>query len=187
MLIRAGMAVVLDFTTQNPATGAAQNNDAGVPTATLSRNGVDDGAVVVTVVNKAVGVYRASFTVPLTYAVNDILSLRANATVNAVAGVGIVWHALVTNQLYIAPGSVPWTHTVTGPPPGLVPIPDVEVDISTDFAGANRIWKGYTDAFGVTRDTAGALPGLDPGPYYFWHHKVGWTPFVPDPDLEVVP
>jgi len=83
-------------------------------------------------------------------------------------------------------GSVSWVHTVTGPPPGLVPIADAEVWISTDVAGANRIWTGFTDAFGVARDVSLALPALDPGPYYFWHHKVGWQPSPADPDLEVV-
>lgn len=185
MIVRQGQAVATEFTTQNPSTGAAQNNDAGVPAAVLVRNGADT-AVVVTVANKEVGVYSASFTVPAAYTNGDVLVLRVAATVNAIAGKGDVWHALVWNNVLLVAGSIAWPHTVTGPPPGLVPIPDVEVWISTDVLGANIVWKGYTDAFGVARDLAGALPGLDAGPYYFWHHKVGWQPSPADPDLEVV-
>lgn len=141
MLVRPGLQVALDFTTQNPATGAAQNNDAGAPTGTISRNGVDDGAVVVAVVNKEVGVYRATFTVPLTYVANDVLSLRIAATVATVAGKGVVWRALVTNIFPLSPGAIDFTYTLTDSVT-LLPIQGADVWFSTDAGGLNIVWKG---------------------------------------------
>ena len=66
----------------------------------------------------------------------------------------------------------------------LLPIQGVAVDISTDIAGANVIWAGDTDTFGVARDDAGYLPRLDPGTYYFWCSRPGIT-FI-NPDTEIV-
>lgn len=81
------------------------------------------------------------------------------------------------------PNAVPFTYTVTNSAGGL-PIAGVEVSISTDLAGANVIWSGVTDAFGVARDSLNSLPYLDPGTYYFWSHKVSYT--FTNPDTEVV-
>jgi hypothetical protein len=79
---------------------------------------------------------------------------------------------------------VEWTYTVTDNVTTL-PIPGVVVNISTDVAGNNVIWTGQTDTFGVARHlTTNELPFLDPGPYYFWSKKAGYT-FV-NPDLENV-
>lgn len=175
--------MTLDFTTQNPTTGAAQNNDAGVPTGTLSRNGVDDGAVVVTVVNKEAGVYRASYTIPATYISNDVLSLRIAATVNAVAGKGIVWHGLVTTSFLLVPGAIEYTYTVTDATTGL-PIEGVEVWFSTDLAHNNIVWSGDTDTFGIAMDDYGNKPKLDAGTYYLWRQKSGYL--FSDPDIEIV-
>src|SRR3990172_4745656 len=64
------------------------------------------------------------------------------------------------------------------------PIEGVQVWISRNTAGTSIIWSGDTDAFGVARDDNGNLPRLDPGTYYFFRQKAGYT-FV-DPDIEVV-
>lgn len=82
-----------------------------------------------------------------------------------------------------AAGATEFTYTVTNSATGL-PIEGVEVWISTDAAGANVVWNGDTDAFGVARDDAGGLPWLDPGTYYFWSQLGGYT--FPNPDVEVV-
>jgi len=66
----------------------------------------------------------------------------------------------------------------------LLPIAGVRVWFSTDIAGINVVWQGTTDSFGIARDEFGELPRLDPGTWYVWRHKVGFT-FV-DPDTEVV-
>lgn len=80
-------------------------------------------------------------------------------------------------------GAIEYTYTVTDAGTGN-PVAHVEVWISTDLAGVNIIWKGYTDAFGIIYDVLGNKPHLDPGTYYFWRHKVGYS--ETDPDTEVV-
>jgi hypothetical protein len=82
-----------------------------------------------------------------------------------------------------AAGAVEFTYTVTDAATGL-PIEGVEVWISTDAAGANVIWHGHTDAFGVARDDSDNLPWLEPGNAYFWSQLGGYT--FSNPDLEVV-
>ena len=78
--------------------------------------------------------------------------------------------------------AIAFTYTVTNSLTGL-PIEGVQVWVSTDVAGANVIWAGVSDAFGVARDAAGNLPRLDPGTVYFWRQKAGFT--FSDPDSEV--
>jgi hypothetical protein len=82
-------------------------------------------------------------------------------------------------------GCTPYTYTVTDSVT-LQPIPGVQVWFSTDLAGTNVVWSGYTDAFGVARDAGNNLPCIDPGTYYVWLQKVGFTPDA-YPDIEVVP
>jgi hypothetical protein len=65
-----------------------------------------------------------------------------------------------------------------------LPIEGVDVWISTDAAGANQVWFGRTDAFGVARSLGGDLPMLDAGTYYFWSQKGGYS--FANPDTEVV-
>ena len=79
---------------------------------------------------------------------------------------------------------VEWTYTVTNSVT-LDPIAGVAVSVSTDAAGSNVVFNGQTDAFGVLRHLeTNELPFLDPGPYYFWSVKSGFS-FV-NPDLENV-
>lgn len=78
---------------------------------------------------------------------------------------------------------IDFTYTVTNSVDGL-PIQGVTVWISTDIGGANVIWVGTTDVFGVARDNNNRLPRMNAGTYYFWRLKPGFT-FV-DPDTEVI-
>ena len=64
------------------------------------------------------------------------------------------------------------------------PIPGVLVQISTDLAGTNVIWRGNTDSLGVARDDNNLLPMLQAGTYYFWSSKSGYT--FTNPDTEAV-
>lgn len=66
----------------------------------------------------------------------------------------------------------------------LQPIEGVRVWFATNSSGSHTAWAGVTDGFGVARDTAGNLPRLDPGLYYVFRRKVGFS-FL-DPDEEVV-
>ncbi len=78
--------------------------------------------------------------------------------------------------------SIEYTYTVLTPL--AVPIEGVSVWCTIDIAGSNVVWAGTTDAFGVARDSNGDLPRLDPGTYYFWSERAGYT--FTNPDAEVV-
>jgi len=82
-------------------------------------------------------------------------------------------------------GCTPYTYTITDSVT-LNPIPDVQVWFSTDVAGANTVWTGFTDAFGVARDANANRPCLDAGTYFVWAQRVGYTPDA-FPDTEVIP
>jgi hypothetical protein len=79
--------------------------------------------------------------------------------------------------------AIAYTYIATDSSTGL-PLQGTDVEISTDLAGANIIWRGTTDAFGVARNTSNNLPRLDTGTYYFWRKKSGYT--FSDPDTEIV-
>lgn len=79
--------------------------------------------------------------------------------------------------------SVPFTYTVKEDI-SLDPIEGVKVEIHLNLAGTDVYWVGWTDAFGVARDSYGNLPRLDPGTYYMFRKKGGYK--FEDPDTEVV-
>lgn len=95
------------------------------------------------------------------------------AIVAGVAAVGTVFPS----------GAVNFTYTVTNGQT-LLPEPNVDIWISTDEAGTNVVWRGCTDVFGIARDVLDQLPALDPGGYYFWRQKSGFT--IVNPDMETV-
>lgn len=65
------------------------------------------------------------------------------------------------------------------------PIEGVIVSITTDIAGTKVVFSGVTDTFGVLRHAdTDELPFLDPGSYYFWSQKAGYS--FTNPDLEIV-
>lgn len=99
-----------------------------------------------------------------------------------VTGAGTVQQNLAYRVRNLIAGAIPFTYTVLTP--GLVPIEGADVWVTTDLAGANVIWVGITDSFGVARDADNILPFLDAGTYYFWTQKVGFT--FSNPDTEVV-
>lgn len=65
----------------------------------------------------------------------------------------------------------------------LLPIDAVCVSYTTDSAGNNVIWSGFTDSLGVARDIFGNLPRLDPGTYFVIRQKASYVFPV---DTEVV-
>lgn len=68
----------------------------------------------------------------------------------------------------------------------LAPVDHAKVWITTDLAGTDTIWNGFTDALGIARDAANNVPCLDsPGTYYFWAKKAGGVANA-WPDVEVV-
>lgn len=99
-----------------------------------------------------------------------------------VNGAGCVQQNLEYVVLVRNINAIHYTYTVTNPL--AVPLEGVEVWFSTDIAGSNIVWKGFTDIFGVARDSQNDRPWLDPGTYYVWSQKTGYS-FV-NPDTEVV-
>jgi len=79
---------------------------------------------------------------------------------------------------------IEFTYTVTSDAGGNPPIEGVQVIITVDSGGANSVWSGYTDSFGVARDFNGNLPRLTAGTYYFFRYK---NLFIfTNPDIENV-
>lgn len=114
MSVRSAQAITVEFTTSRFDTGAATNADS-LPTGTLVKNGTDDAASV-TVTNIDAGRYKAAVTLP-TLAIGDIVELSIAATVNSVAGKGIIWRD---------------TKDVLLDSSGLVTVPDTQkVDLNT--------------------------------------------------------
>ena len=78
---------------------------------------------------------------------------------------------------------IEFAYTVTDAITAL-PLANVTVRISTDSAGANTVWVGTTDVFGVARDAYGKKPRLAAGTYYFWRTLGNYL--FSDPDQEEV-
>jgi len=159
-----GDTVTVDFTTHDPTTGAAMS--AGVlPTGVLVRNGVDT-AEVVTVTNKAVGIYRAAVTIPAGYAAGDEVQIRINATVNAIAGNAAVWGDTLDT---VRSGEVATTIGVAGA--GLTALGDarlanLDAAVSSRataaqvWASAVRTLTDYCDVWACGTRTLTDYPGL---------------------------
>ena len=70
-----------------------------------------------------------------------------------------------------------WEYTLTDSETGL-PIVSADVWATTDVGGGNMIAKETTNAFGVANFY------LDPGTYYFWRKKAGYS--FANPQTQVV-
>jgi hypothetical protein len=86
-----------EFVTSRFDTGAATTADS-LPTGTFNRNGTDDGTTTVTVTNLDTGRYKASWTIPVGAAAGDSCMVTIAATVNSVAGKGVVWQAVLDGK-----------------------------------------------------------------------------------------
>lgn len=150
--------------------------------------GLDDGFVLS--ISKAGGSFAASAGLKLevgsgwySYTTTVGEANTSGPVAVKVTGVGIVQQNLeyIVDDRVIS--AIEFTYTVTSTA-GNVPVQDVDVLISSDLLGINMVWTGTTDSFGVARDTYGYKPRLQPGTYYFWRSKSGFT--FPNPDTEVV-
>lgn len=105
----------------------------------------------------------------------------------AVAGsvVHEIGHAVLAIGTVFPAGAINYTYTLTDSVT-LLPIQGADVWFSTDAPGVNIIWKGVTDVFGVARDVLGNLPALDPGVYFVWSQRAGYSASL-FPDTETVP
>lgn len=82
MSLMPGDPVTVTFGTQNGA-GQVTAPDS-TPTAMVIRNGDDQGAVAVTITNKATGSYKASFTIPSGWSIKDVVALEVVVVVGGV-------------------------------------------------------------------------------------------------------
>jgi hypothetical protein len=143
-----------------------------------TEQGTNSGLFVADMPAVAGGVY--SFTAWVQAGVNPAVG-------DILAGTGeIQWSGTAELGLAdLAPeaGAIEYTYTVTDAATGN-PIEGVDVWATTDLGGANIVWRGTTDTFGVARDAANKRPWLDAGIYYFWCQLAGYS--FTNPDTEVV-
>lgn len=66
----------------------------------------------------------------------------------------------------------------------VTPIEGVKVEIHRNAAGTDHYNTYWTDAFGAARDEFGNKPRLDPGTWYFFRFKGGYS--FDNPDTEVI-
>jgi hypothetical protein len=78
-----------EFCTQRFDTGAA-TDAGGTPTATANKNGIDDGDFALTITKIDIGRYKVTGMVPAGYSAGDIVVVTVAATVNSVAGKGVI-------------------------------------------------------------------------------------------------
>lgn len=143
----------------------------GTPLGTVVRNGVDDGAVSVSILTAGPPeAWLASFTVPVTYIAGDQVQLRANY----VAGLrfnaqDFVWERTLDTLPATGVGADQVTITITDPATTF-PIGDADVWITSDQAGTNVV--AGTDK---TNGAGEVLFLLDDGVnYYLWMQKDGF-------------
>lgn len=92
-MYRPNTQIIREFTTSG-ASGAAVNADS-LPTGTLAKNGVDDVAVTVTVVNIDTGRYKATCLIPINYLAGDTISLTINATVASISAKSVILNDVI--------------------------------------------------------------------------------------------
>lgn len=100
-----------------------------------------------------------------------------------ITGAGIIQQNLEFCVEQRTPLSVAVTYTVTDDVT-LLPLDGVCVMFTTDSAGNNIVWTGFTDSLGVARDINGQLPRLDPGTY-FVHKTLSGHVFATDTEVVV--
>ncbi len=163
---KPGDSVVLQFVTTDENQSVA--TPTGTPVATLVQNGVDDGAVVMTVAPVTAQEFAVSFTVPGTYVFGDQVQVKVAYTAGARAAQDYLWERTLTFDPPAGSGADNVTIKIEDPAT-LFPVADADVWITSDQAGNNVI------AGTLQSDGAGeVLFLLDDGvTYYLWMQKEG--------------
>jgi hypothetical protein len=89
MTVKSGASLAVIFTTSDSTTGAAMDAT-GTPVGTLYVDGVVNGAGVTVTKPTGTGIYKAVVTLP-TLTAGQVVMIYVTATVNAVAGAGIIF------------------------------------------------------------------------------------------------
>lgn len=140
--------------------------------------GKQGGEAGMTILERAGGVYTVNCTLwpyedlPYTVVVYDA------GTGNPIAGAQVEFNRQDFSDLAAGSGAVAWTYTLTNSVTAL-PIAGAQVWATTDAAGANLVASGTTDAFGQV------VFFLDPGTYYIWSQRAGYTFNSPDQEIIV--
>ena len=164
--VKPGDTVVLQFVTTDQDQSVAAPT--GTPVGTLVQNGVDDGAVTVTVAPVTVNEFAATFTVPAGYVFGDQVQLKVVYSAGTRAAQEYLWERTLTAVPVVGVGADLVTIKITDPAT-LFPVSDADVWVTTDQAGLNVI------AGTLQSDSAGeVLFLLDAGTTYFlWMQKEG--------------
>lgn len=165
--------------------GAGQASLATVGYRLYNPDGTPNGARITAGVTErpaASGIYGAAVVFPDLFAGEIRWDTGGGSPVYASEDIEIV----VVNVVSLAfpAGAIQYTYTITNSVT-LLPIAGANVWFSTDLAGANIIWKGVTDAFGVARDVNNNKPMLNAGSYYVWVQFPNFAPAA-EPTLVVV-
>lgn len=178
--VTIGDNLTFSITTHDPDTGVLTDADA----APIYRVYEDETAVPIltgtmTILDNAntTGFYTEliACTAANGFEIGRSYTIYIEATVDADTG-GISYGFTVVSSA-IGAGAITFVYTLTSTVDGS-PIPDADVWVSNDLAGANVITSGRTDNFGQITFY------LDAGTYYVWREKAGWN-FV-NPDVETV-
>ncbi len=124
-----------------------------------------------------------SYALRLTTADLDLYNYYASARYTGASVLDQDWVNGSASLMNVPIGTaIEWTYTVSST--AHVPIQGVKVEIHRNAAGSDVYWVGWTDAFGVLRDTNNLKPRLDAGSWYFFrfHPLYTWD----NPDTEVV-
>lgn len=157
MIVKTGQAVVAEFPTSAPTTGAAANADS-LPTGTLYVDGTANAAAV-TVTNQATGLYKASVTLPALTA-GQMVAIVISATIGGIACVGKVWEAVSdTARISESDDAV---LTLLGAPAGASHAADLDAILTS--VGLRLLTSGYTapPSAATVRD---AVLSADPDDY----------------------
>ena len=163
---KPGDSVVLQFVTTDEDQSVAIPG--GTPVATLIQNGVDDGAVVMTVASVTASEFTVTFTVPGTYLFGDQVQVKVVYAAGTRAAQDYLWERTLTFDPPAGSGADNVTIKIEDPAT-LFPVADADVWITSDQAGNNVI------AGTLQSDGAGeVLFLLDDGvTYYLWMQKEG--------------
>ena len=135
MTVKSGQALAPTFVTSDPATGAAMDAT-GTPVGTLYVDGTATADAVTVTKPAGTGIYKAAVTLPVLTA-GQLVAIHVTATVNAVAGAGIVFQD-TADTLRISDGltlAATGLDAITATDPGTV---------ATTFPGmVVQIWRRW--------------------------------------------
>ena len=94
-MAKPGDTIIKRFTTRNQ-NGQAANTDS-LPIGTLIKNGIDQ-LDVVNIVNKGLGLYNASWLIPLNYVIGDEVEVQVSGSVNSISDNWVIWSATIGSE-----------------------------------------------------------------------------------------